>query len=234
MNSLCIIPARGGSKRIPRKNLKSFRDRPIIAYSIEAALASSIFHTVMVSTDDSEIADVARSLGAEVPFLRSAKTADDHATTADVLLEVLASYEQLGQRFDIACNLYPTSPFTTADDLKAGYSALVGGAFDVILPVVAFSYPILRSLKRSDDGKIDLNWPEHRNSRSQDLPKAYHDAGQWAFLKTASFLTTRTLLGPNTGSVILPESRVQDIDTEDDWAMAELKHRILFGESKHD
>jgi pseudaminic acid cytidylyltransferase len=227
MASLCVIPARGGSKRIPRKNLKEFRGRPIIAYSIEAALANSLFHTVMVSTDDSEIAEVARSIGADVPFLRSANTADDHATTADVLLEVLASYQQLGQQFDIACNLYATSPFTTADDLKAGHEALVGGPFDVILPVVAFSYPILRSLKRSDDGKIDLNWPEHRNSRSQDLPKAYHDAGQWAFFKTTPFLTTKTLMGPNTGSVVLPESRVQDIDTEEDWAMAELKHRIL-------
>jgi len=228
MNALCIIPARGGSKRIPRKNLKEFRGRPIIAYSIEAALNSGIFHTVMVSTDDSEIADVARSLGADVPFLRSATTADDHATTADVLLEVLTSYEQLGQGFDIACNLYPTSPFATADDLKQGYEALVAGPFDVILPIVAFSYPILRSLKRSDHGKIDMNWPEHMNSRSQDLPKAYHDAGQWAFFKTPPFLTARTLFGPNTGSVILPESRVQDIDTLDDWAMAELKHRLLF------
>lgn len=234
MTSLCVIPARGGSKRIPRKNLKEFRGRPILAYSIEAALASSLFHTVMVSTDDSEIADVARYYGAQVPFMRSAETADDHATTADVLLETLQDFNQRGQTFKTACNLYPTAPFTTADDLKAGYEALVGGPFNVILPIVAFSYPILRSLKRSEDGKIDLNWPEHRNSRSQDLPKAYHDAGQWAFFKTEPFLETLNLLGPNTGSVILPESRVQDIDTEDDWATAELKHRILFGESKHD
>ena len=228
MNALCIIPARGGSKRIPRKNLKEFRGRPIIAYSIEVALNSGIFHTVMVSTDDAEIADVARSYGADIPFLRSAATADDHATTADVLLEVIKDYEHQGQRFDIACNLYPTSPFATADDLKQGLEALVAGPFDVILPIVAFSYPILRSLKRSDHGKIDMNWPEHMNSRSQDLPKAYHDAGQWAFFKTPPFLTARTLFGPNTGSVILPESRVQDIDTLDDWAMAELKHRLLF------
>lgn len=228
MNALCIIPARGGSKRIPRKNLKEFRGRPIIAYSIEAALNSGIFHTVMVSTDDAEIADVARSYGADIPFLRSAKTADDHATTADVLLEVIKDYEHQGQRFDIACNLYPTSPFATAEDLKQGCEALVAGPFDVILPIVAFSYPILRSLKRTDAGKIDLNWPEHMNSRSQDLPKAYHDAGQWAFFKTAPFLTSKTLFGPNTGSVILPESRVQDIDTLDDWALAELKHRLLF------
>ncbi len=228
MKSLAIIPARGGSKRIPRKNLKLFRGRPIIAFSIEAALNSSLFHTVMVSTDDSEIADIATSLGADVPFLRSAKTADDHATTADVLLEVLNDYETRGQHFNIACNLYPTAPFTTADDLKAGYEALVAGPFDVVIPIVAFSYPILRSLNRSDDGKIVMNWPEHMSSRSQDLPKAYHDAGQWAFFKTAPFMSNQTLLGPNTGSVILPESRVQDIDTQEDWALAELKYQILF------
>lgn len=227
MTSICIIPARGGSKRIPRKNLKEFRGRPIIAYSIDAALNSALFHTVMVSTDDSEIADIAKSLGADVPFMRSATTADDHATTADVLLEVLNEYEKKGQLFDIACNLYPTSPFTTADDLKAGYEALVAGPFDVVIPIVAFSYPILRSLNRSDDGRIAMNWPEHMNTRSQDLPKAYHDAGQWAFFKTAPFLMNRTLLGPNTGSVIMPENRVQDIDTLEDWALAELKHTLL-------
>lgn len=227
MTSIAIIPARGGSKRIPRKNLKLFRGRPIFAYSIEAALKSSLFHTVMVSTDDSEIADIATSLGADVPFMRSAKTADDHATTADVLLEVLNEYEKRGQHFDIACNLYPTAPFTTADDLKAGCDALIAGPFDVVIPIVAFSYPILRSLNRSDDGRIVMNWPEHKNTRSQDLPKAYHDAGQWAFFKTTPFLKNKTLLGPNTGSVIMPESRVQDIDTIEDWAMAELKHTLL-------
>lgn len=229
MSTLCVIPARGGSKRIPRKNLKEFRGKPIIAWSIEAALASSMFHTVMVSTDDAEIADVARSYGADVPFLRSAATSDDHATTADVLLEVLHEYARRGQHFETCCNLYPTSPFATADDLRAGAQALAASSFDVILPIVAFSYPILRSLNRSADGKIDMNWPEHMNSRSQDLPKAYHDAGQWAFFKTEPFLQTKTLLGPNTGSVVLPESRVQDIDTPEDWVLAELKHQILFG-----
>lgn len=228
MKPLCVIPARGGSKRIPRKNLKDFRGKPIIAWSIEAALASSLFHTVMVSTDDADIADVARTYGAKVPFMRSAKTSDDHATTADVLLEVLSEFEQRGHTFDIACNLYPTAIFTTSEDLQAGYEALTRGAFDVILPVAAFSYPILRSLKRFDNGKIDMNWPEYRNTRSQDLPKAYHDAGQWAFFRTEAFLSSKTLLGPNTGSVVLPENRVQDIDTPEDWAMAELKHQILF------
>ena len=229
MNALCIIPARGGSKRIPRKNLKEFRGRPIIAYSIEAALKSAVFHTVMVSTDESEIADVANYHGASVPFKRSEKTSGDYATTADVLLETLLEFQRRGQLFDIACNLYPTAPFTTADDLKAGYETLITGPFDVVLPIAEFSYPILRSLSRSAGGNIDMNWPEHRNTRSQDLPKAYHDAGQWAFFNIAPFLETQTLLGPNTGSVILPQSRVQDIDTLDDWAFSELKHQILFG-----
>jgi pseudaminic acid cytidylyltransferase len=229
MTNLCIIPARGGSKRIPRKNLKEFRSRPIIAWSIEAALESSLFHTVMVSTDDLEIAEVASKYGALVPFMRSAETADDFATTADVLLEVLSEFDQRGQSFDTACNLYPTAPLVTATDLNEGYNALITGTYDVILPVVAYSYPILRSLKRCDNGKIDLNWPEYMNSRSQDLPKAYHDAGQWAFFRTIPFLKSKMLLGPNTGSVVLPESRVQDIDTHEDWAIAELKHQIYFG-----
>jgi len=226
--NLCIIPARGGSKRIPRKNLKLFRGKPILAWSVQAAIKCGLFHTVMVSTDDVEIAEVAQTYGAVVPFMRSEKNANDHATIAEVLLEVIDSYSREGCQFDIACNLYPTAPFVTADDLKSGFQALVDDSFDVVLPIVAFSYPILRSLQRADDGKIDLNWPEFRNHRSQDLPKAYHDAGQWIFFEIAPFLTTRTLLGPNTGSVVLPENRVQDIDTLEDWTLAELKHQILF------
>jgi len=229
MNLLCIIPARGGSKRIPRKNLKQFRGKPILAWSIHAAINSGLFATVMVSTDDFEIAEIAKSLGAQVPFMRSASTSDDLATTADVLLETLNEFAQRGINFDLACNLYPTAPFVTPEDLQLGCKTLREGPFDVVIPVVAFSYPILRSLKRTDHGKIEFNWPEHRNARSQDLPKAYHDAGQWAFFKTAAFRQSRTLWGANTGSVLLPESRVQDIDTVEDWAMAELKHTILFG-----
>jgi len=228
MTTLCIIPARGGSKRIPRKNLKKFRGRPIIAYSIEAALSCRIFDTVMVSTDDAEIADIARKLGADVPFMRSDGASDDYATTADVLLEVLHNYSTIGHNFEIACNLYPTAPFVTDSDLRLGFRALLDGPFDVVLPVVPFSYPILRSLKRGEDGKIELNWPEHMNSRSQDLPKAYHDAGQWAFFKTAPFILTKTLLGQSSGSVVLSEHCVQDIDTLEDWSLAELKHQVIF------
>jgi pseudaminic acid cytidylyltransferase len=227
--AVAIIPARGGSKRIPRKNIRLFRGRPMLAWSIEAALASGAFDTVMVSTDDAEIAEVARALGAEVPFLRSAAAADDHATTSRVLLEVLDQYAEAGVQFDLACCLYPTAPFVRAQDLTDGREKLLGSLFDVIMPVAAFSYPIWRSLQREDDGCIALNFPEHLNARSQDLPVAYHDAGQWYWFRTEAFLRDQVLMGANSGSIILPAMQVQDIDTEEDWALAELKHERMFG-----
>ncbi|WP_340120098.1 pseudaminic acid cytidylyltransferase [Pelagibius sp. 7325] len=226
---VAIVPARGGSKRIPRKNIRPFRGRPMLAWSVEAALASGAFDSVMVSTDDAEIAAAARACGAEVPFLRSAKAADDHATTCDVLLEVLNRYAEMGQTFDLACCLYPTAPFVRAEDLRAGKARLLAEILDVIMPVAAFSYPIWRSLTRGDDGRVRLNFPEHLNARSQDLQPAYHDAGQWYWFRTAAFLRDPVLMGANTGSIVLPAGRVQDIDTEDDWALAELKHERLFG-----
>lgn len=226
---VAIIPARGGSKRIPRKNIRPFRGRPMLAWPVEAALASGAFDTVMVSTDDAEIAEAARACGAEVPFLRSAEAADDHATTSDVLLEVLNRYAAAGQPFDLACCLYPTAPFVRAEDLSAGKARLLAEAFDVIMPVAAFSYPIWRSLNRAADGRVRLNFPENLNARSQDLPPAYHDAGQWYWFRTAAFLRESVLMGANTGSVVLPAASVQDIDTEDDWALAELKHERIFG-----
>lgn len=226
--AICIIPARGGSKRIPRKNIRDFRGQPMLAWSIAAARASGAFDTVMVSTDDAEIARIAQAEGAEVPFLRSAATSDDHATTAGVLSEVFARYAEQGITFLTACCLYPTAPFVTADELSAGRLALDTSDFDVVMPVTAFSYTIWRSLKRFDDGRIQLNFPENLNMRSQDLPVAYHDAGQWYWFRTAPFLRTGVLMGSNTGSVVLPSDRVQDIDTEEDWSMAELKHERLF------
>lgn len=227
--AVAIIPARGGSKRIPRKNIRLFRGRPMLAWSIEAALASGAFDTVMVSTDDAEIAEAARALGAEVPFLRSAAAADDHATTSHVLLEVLEQYAGTGVQFDLACCLYPTAPFVRPHDLADGRAQLLGSRFDVIMPVAAFSYPVWRSLQREDDGCIALNFPEHLNARSQDLPVAYHDAGQWYWFRTEAFLRDHVLMGANTGSIILPAMQVQDIDTEEDWALAELKHERMFG-----
>lgn len=226
--SVAIIPARGGSKRIPRKNIRAFRGRPMIAWSIEAALACGAFDTVMVSTDDPQIADVARDLGAEVPFLRSAAAADDHATTAQVLLEVLGQYAQAGVHFDLACCLYPTAPFVRPQDLVDGRVQLLGSRFNVIMPVAGFSYPIWRSLQRENDGRITLNFPENLNVRSQDLPVAYHDAGQWYWFRIEAFMRDHVLMGADTGSIILPEMQVQDIDTEEDWALAELKHERMF------
>jgi len=226
--AVAIIPARGGSKRLPRKNIRSFRGRPIMAWSIEAALASGAFDTVMVSTDDAAIAEAARALGAEVPFLRSAAAADDHATTSQVLLEVLGRYAETGVHFDLACCLYPTAPFVRPQDLAGGRALLLGSRFDVIMPVAAFSYPIWRSLQREGDGRIALNFPENLNARSQDLPIAYHDAGQWYWFRTEAFLRDHVLMGPNTGSIVLPTMLVQDIDTEEDWALAELKHERMF------
>ena len=226
--ALCIVPARGGSKRLPRKNIRPFRGRPIIEWSISAAAESGLFAKVMVSTDDDEIASVARAAGAEVPFLRSPGASDDHATTSDVLLEVLARYAQLGERFEFACCLYPTAPFVRADDLRSGFGELLSSEFDVVMPIAAFSYPIWRSLKRDDKGAVLLNFPENLNVRSQDLPSAYHDAGQWYWFRTGMFLQQRVLMGQNTGSLLLPPSRVQDIDTEEDWSMAEIKHERIF------
>lgn len=227
--SLAIIPARGGSKRIPRKNIRPFRGKPILAWSVEAALASGAFDEVMVSTDDAEIAETARALGAEVPFLRSARGADDYATTADVLTEVLNAYAELGRAFSVACCIYPTAPFVRCEELAAGKAKLLDGPFDVIMPVAAFGYPIWRSLRRDGTGRIALNFPEHLNARSQDLPPAYHDAGQWYWFRVSAFLRNGALIGPNAGSVLLSEGEVQDIDTEEDWALAEMKHERLFG-----
>jgi pseudaminic acid cytidylyltransferase len=225
---LAIIPARGGSKRIPRKNVRAFRGKPIIAWSIDVARRSGLFDIVMVSTDDDEISQVARDAGAETPFQRTAEASSDVASTAAVLEEVLASYEAAGQAFDTACCLYATAPLAVAEDLERGYRLLVDGPHDVVLPVTAFDYPIWRSLARDPDGSLKPNFPEHIPARSQDLPTAYHDAGQWYWFKTAPFRAHRALLGPQSGSVIIPSSRVQDIDTEEDWALAEMKHTRLY------
>lgn len=230
MSSVAIITARGGSKRIPRKNIRPFRGRPMIAWSIEAALKANTFTEVMVSTDDDEIAEIARSCGAKVPFMRSPATSDDFAGTVDVLVEVLEEYRKRGTRFDLGCCLYPTAPLVTPADLLRGRELLEKGRFDAVMPVAAFSYPIWRSLKRDESGRISLNFPENLNRRSQDLPPAYHDAGQWYWFRTESLLRDRVIIGQNTGSVLLSELQVQDIDNEDDWALAEMKHRRLYGD----
>ena len=226
MRRLVVIPARGGSKRIPRKNIKDFLGRPIIAYSIEAALGSGLFDEVMVSTDDEEIAQVALAHGASVPFLRSPTSSDDHATTAQVLEEVLERYKEQGKTFDCACCLYPTAPFVTSETLKQGYSRLREGGYDSVFPVLRYSYPIWRSLKL-EDGKAVMNWPEHLQSRSQDLPPAFHDAGQFYWFRVDAFRESGKLFTANSGAIEISELQAQDIDSETDWRLAELKYRLL-------
>lgn len=225
MKRLAIIPARGGSKRIPRKNIKDFCGHPIIAYSIAAALDSGLFEEVMVSTDDAEIAETALKFGAKVPFLRSPETADDFATTAAVLEEVLLKYEELGQHFETACCLYPTAPLLKSESLKEAFALLSDKKYDSVFPVLKYSYHIWRSLKM-ENGNVSMNWPEHVNSRSQDLPPTFHDAGQFYFFRTEALLQQKTLFTDNSGAIELSELEVQDIDTLADWQMAEIKYRI--------
>ena len=226
MHTLAIITARGGSKRIPRKNIKEFCGKPIIAYSIEAALTSMTFDTVMVSTDDTEIAEIAKKYGAEVPFLRSEKTSNDYATTTDVILEVLDEYEKRGEKFDIACCIYPTAPFITADRLKEGISILTSGDTDTVIPVVGFSYPPQRAFHMKGKN-IEFLYPEYAFSRSQDLEKHYHDAGQFYVFNVESFKKNKNLMMGKIKPLCISEMEVQDIDTEVDWQLAELKYKLL-------
>ncbi len=227
MKSICIIPARGGSKRIPRKNVKDFLGKPIIAYSIEAALKSGIFDEVMVSTDDKEIADVALKYGAKVPFLRSAETSNDFATTSAVINEVLDRYKQNGQEFDVICCVYATAPFVTPEKLRQAGRILEEGRFDSAFTCTAFSYPVLRGLVIDDKGRIAMKWPEYRNSRSQDLPQFYHDAGQFYFATTEAFRKADSFWGENTAPIIVSELEVQDLDTPTDWVLAEMKFKLI-------
>ena len=224
--NLAIIPARGGSKRIPHKNIRYFLGKPIIAYSILSAIRSEIFDEVMVSTDSNEIAEIAKEYGAVIPFMRSDIASDDYSTTADVLLEVLSNYKRRGKTFDRLCCIYPTAPFVTPEKLCAAYRLLLQQYTDAIIPVVAFSYPPLRGLVL-DDSFVKLKWPENLNTRSQDLEAIYHDCGQFYFVRTEAFLNEKTLLCKKTVPMILSENEVQDIDNEIDWKLAELKYRLI-------
>jgi len=231
MKKIAMITARGGSKRIPRKNIKEFCGKPIIAYSIEAALVSGVFDTVMVSTDDEEIAEVAKQYGAEVPFYRSEKTSNDFATTADVILEVLEEYEKRGERFDIACCIYPTAPFLTSERLAEAVNKLEYSDADTLLPVVTFSYPVQRALIVREE-KLVFEYPQYMDSRSQDLEKHYHDVGQFYVLRTEAFKENKKLM---LGSIIpyeMSEMEVQDIDNQTDWEIAEMKYRILMSKAE--
>ncbi|GAA4430941.1 pseudaminic acid cytidylyltransferase [Pontibacter saemangeumensis] len=230
MKRIAIIPARGGSKRIPRKNIRDFLGKPIIAYSIEAALESGLFEQVMVSTDDGEIAEVARRYGARVPFLRSTATSDDFATTAAVLTEVLLAYATSGETYDYGCCIYPTAPLVKTAFIRSAFELLTAKQYDSVFPVLRYGYPIWRSL-RIEGGKAVMNWPEHLGSRSQDLPTAFHDAGQFYWFSVKGFLEKQALFTDNTGAVELSELEVQDIDNLTDWKMAEMKYKLMQQES---
>ncbi|MDV7137591.1 pseudaminic acid cytidylyltransferase [Maribacter sp. TH_r10] len=231
MDNLAVIPARGGSKRIPRKNIKPFLGKPIIAYSIEAALKSDLFDEVMVSTDDKEIAEIAKKYGAKVPFLRSEDNANDFAVLADVIEEVIIKYKSKGMVFENVCCILPTAPFVTSEKIKEAYKKLAHNDFDSVFPVLEFSYPIQRSLKAEHD-KISMVWPEHLNTRSQDLEPRYHDAGQFYWIKSKAFLEEKKILTYNTGAINISILHAQDIDTETDWKLAEIKYKMMINDQK--
>lgn len=226
MKTLAMITARGGSKRIPRKNIKEFNGKPIIAYSIEAALASGVFDEVMVSTDDEEIAEIAKKYGAKVPFFRSEKTANDFATTVDVIEEVLNTYKDRGEEFDIFCCIYPTAPFITAKRLKDAVEQLSASDADSLIPVVRFSYPPQRAME-IHDGKLVFRQPENLSKRSQDLEPHFHDAGQFYVVRSESFFKNHGIMVGDILPMELSELEVQDIDNEVDWKLAELKYNLL-------
>ena len=229
IKNIAIIPARGGSKRIPKKNSKDFFGKPIIAYSIEAALESKLFDEVMVSTDDEDIAKVAREYKAKVPFFRTKKNAGDHSTLVDVLDEVVAEYKKSMLNFDNVCCILPTAPFLRAKHLIDAYKLLNDKGFYSVFPIVEFSYPIQRSLVKNEDGNIEMAYPKYLNTRSQDLLKHYHDSGQFYWIKTSILQTEKTLFTSKSGGIELSQLEVQDIDTIDDWQHAEVKYKIIHG-----
>jgi len=222
MKNIAIIPARGGSKRIPKKNIKNFLGKPMIAYSIETALTSQLFEEVMVSTDDKEIAEIAIKFGASVPFMRSKSSADDFATLNDVFVEVKNEYRQQGRKYDVYGLLLPTAPLMDVNILKSGYDFLLHSSFESVRPVVRFNYPIQRAVKLVN-GKVSFFYPDFYRTRSQDLEPAFHDAGMFYFIRNNC-----NLLGENKGAFEIDEKFAQDIDTESDWKMAEMKYKFIF------
>lgn len=226
MKKLAIITARGGSKRIPRKNIRPFLGKPVMAYSIEAALQSGIFDEVMVSTEDEEIAALAKRYGAKVPFYRSERTAGDFAGTNDVLLEVLEEYEKRGEHFGLGCCIYPTAPFVTAEKLKSAVDRLLASDADTLIPVVEFSYPPKRAMVIRD-GLLQFGDLKYIDARSQDLEKEYHDVGQFYCFKTAAFQENRKLMLGSILPYVVSETEVQDIDNESDWQIAEIKYQAM-------
>ena len=226
MSKIAIITARGGSKRIPKKNIREFCGKPIIAYSIEAALESGLFDEVMVSTDSEEIKEIAIKYGASVPFMRSEATSNDYATTADVIREVICEYENRGKKFDTICCIYPTAPFVTGGKLKAAMAELDERDGDSLMPVVPFGFPPQRAVV-VNQGHVSYKYPENAGKRSQDLERLYHDCGQFYICRTEIFKSSGSLLAGRTVAMIMREEEVQDIDNESDWTIAVAKYKAF-------
>jgi pseudaminic acid cytidylyltransferase len=223
MRNLCIIPARGGSKRIPRKNIKDFNGKPMIAWAIETAIKSNLFDEIMISTEDAEIAEISQKYGAIVPFFRTEKNSDDLSGTEDVIIEVLNQYQLIGRTFDYVCCIYPTTPLMTPERLIEAKAKLIDGNFDTVFPVLKYGHPLQRSLK-IQQGKIKAVWPEYIDYRTQDLETYYHDSGQYYWIKIDSFLQKKVMFTDNTSFIELAEFEAQDIDNLEDWEIAILKH----------
>ena len=227
MRKIAIIPARGGSKRIPRKNIKPFFGKPVIAYAIELALKSKLFDRVIVSTDDQEIADIAICYGAEVPFMRSTKNATDTASTFDVLKEVLEWYRLRGEEYQIGCCIYPVSPLIKLQSLKGSLLKLVSGDYDSVIPIAPFSHPIQRAMLINKKGEIAINNYEDFKKNTQDLEVFYHDTGQFYWFDTKKCLIKNKLLDNNSASYVLDNDEYQDVDNLEDWQYLELKFMKL-------
>ena len=224
-NCICIITARGGSKRISKKNIKDFCGKPIISYSIETAIKSNLFDEVMVSTDDQDIAKVSKVHGANIPFFRSKKNSDDYSSTAEVIFEVLEEYKKLGYDFQYACCIYPTAPLLQIDSLINGFDLLKNNELDTVFPVLRFGFPIQRALRMDINSVVSMVQPENLTKRSQDLEPTYHDAGQFYFLNVERFMKSKKLLTEKSAGIVLNEMDAQDIDTEEDWDIAEFKYQ---------
>lgn len=226
--NIAIIPARGGSKRIPRKNIKLFCGKPMIAWSIEAAQKAEVFDAILVSTDDDEIATIAEDLGAEAPFRRPAELANDHTATVPVIGHALSWFAKNRGTVANACCIYATAPFLQAQEIQQGLVSLKAHPeVEFAISVTSFAFPIFRALKKNIDDSVEMFWPEHNITRSQDLPEAFHDAGQFYWGRPEAFLTRPGFFsGPSLG-VVLPRHRVQDIDTPEDWERAEAMFRVL-------
>ncbi len=230
MPSIAIIPARGGSKRIPRKNIRDFAGKPIIAYAIEAAINSNLYDEVVVSTDDIEIATIAKVYGASVPFLRSDENSNDFATTVDVLIEVLDWYKNQNRTFEIATCIYACAPFVTSELLKSSFQKLKETKSDCVFPVLAYSHPIQRALRLDFAGKIQAVDASQSNTRTQDLENTYHDAGMFYTFEVAALYQNRSLRTANTTAIAIDELQAHDIDSEIDWKLAEMKFKLILDE----